>query len=76
MKVPDNIQLINIPAYSPELNPCEKIWQYIKSKFKNQFFDNMEDLKSWLHKQVRDMQPHTIMSITHNQQYIKPLLAP
>ena len=33
--MPDNIILINIPPYSPELNPSEQIWQYIKQRFKN-----------------------------------------
>jgi hypothetical protein len=28
--IPENIRLIRIPPYSPELNPSEKIWAYIK----------------------------------------------
>ncbi len=35
MKVPDNIFLLHIPPYSPELNPCEQVWQYIKNRYKN-----------------------------------------
>ena len=30
IEIPDNIYLLNIPPYCPELNPCEKIWQHIK----------------------------------------------
>lgn len=30
IKVPDNIFLLRIPPYCPELNPCEQIWQFIK----------------------------------------------
>ncbi len=29
-EVPENIFLLNIPPYTPELNPSEQIWQYIK----------------------------------------------
>jgi len=29
----DNITLLKIPPYSPELNPCEQVWQYIKDKW-------------------------------------------
>jgi len=29
-KLPENINLVRIPPYSPELNPAEKIWAYIK----------------------------------------------
>jgi transposase len=25
-KLSENIRLIKIPPYSPEINPCEKIW--------------------------------------------------
>jgi hypothetical protein len=43
--IPDNIVVINIPPYSPELNPAEKIWQYIKQHFKNNFFEDIQQLK-------------------------------
>ncbi len=52
MKVPDNIFLLNIPPYSPELNPFEQVWQYIKSRYENKRFETMENLKTWLHKTV------------------------
>ena len=31
----DNIKLVRIRPYTPELNPCEKVWQYLKEIFKN-----------------------------------------
>jgi len=31
--VPENITLIALPAYSPELNPVERIWLYLKERF-------------------------------------------
>ena len=30
--MPDNIVLLPLPPYCPELNPIERLWQYIKSK--------------------------------------------
>jgi len=30
LKVPDNISLLALPPYSPELNPGENIWQYLR----------------------------------------------
>jgi transposase len=30
LNVPDNISLLKLPAYSPELNPVENIWQYLR----------------------------------------------
>lgn len=31
--VPENITLIQLPPYSPELNPIENLWHYLKSHF-------------------------------------------
>jgi len=67
--VPDNIYLLRIPPYNPELNPCEQVWQYIKNRFKNQRFESMEELKKWLHETVINMSKETIKSITSNYHY-------
>ena len=29
--VPDNISLLALPPYAPELNPIENVWQYLRS---------------------------------------------
>ena len=68
--IPDNIYLLNIPPYCPELNPCEKIWQHLKSRFKNQTFDTMKNLKHWLTENVKQMTEKQIMSITHDEKYL------
>jgi transposase len=31
MSVPDNVSLIHLPPYSPELNPVENLWHYLRS---------------------------------------------
>ena len=69
--VPDNIFLINIPPYCPELNPCEKIWHHLKSRFKNQTFETMKNLRQWLNHSVNQMTKSQIMSITHNKVYLE-----
>ena len=33
LRVPDNITLVSLPAYSPELNPIENLWHYLKSHY-------------------------------------------
>ena len=33
LRVPDNISLLHLPPYSPELNPQENIWQYLRQNF-------------------------------------------
>lgn len=36
INIPDNIKLIRIPPYTPELNPSEKIRHYINAKSQKQ----------------------------------------
>ena len=31
LKVPDNITLLKLPPYAPELNPMENVWQYLRA---------------------------------------------
>ena len=71
LKVPQNIYLMNIPPYSPELNPCEQVWQYIKQRYKNTIFESMDSLRKWLHKFVVEMTPSSIKSITSNHHYLE-----
>jgi hypothetical protein len=43
LKVPDNISLLHLPPYSPELNPVENIWQFLRqNRLSNRVFDNYE----------------------------------
>ena len=38
--VPDNIFLLRIPPYCPELNPCEQVWAWIKNRYKKSIIQN------------------------------------
>ena len=43
--VPDNVTLLALPPYAPELNPVENIWQYLRSnKLAITVFDNYADI--------------------------------
>jgi transposase len=33
VKVPESVSIINLPPYSPQLNPIEKLWQYLRKHF-------------------------------------------
>ena len=40
MTIPDNIRLLSLPPYSPELNPVEHLWDELREKhFHNRTFD-------------------------------------
>jgi len=70
IEIPENVYLLRIPPYNPELNPCEQIWQYMKNRFKNQRFESMKSLRDWLHNMVNEMKEETIKSITGNHNYL------
>ena len=45
LKIPHNIQIEPLPPYSPELNPIEKLWQWIRRHAcRNQLFESEEKL--------------------------------
>ncbi len=33
LEIPDNITTIRLPGYSPELNPTENIWEYLRGNY-------------------------------------------
>ena len=45
LKVPENVSLLYLPAYSPELNPIERLWGYLKSHYlSNRAYADYDDL--------------------------------
>jgi len=47
LRVPANVTLIQLPAYSPELNPLENLWHYLKSHYwSNRTYANYGELET------------------------------
>ena len=45
--VPKNVSLIQLPPYSPELNPVENLWHYLRSHhWSNREYDGYSELKN------------------------------
>jgi putative transposase len=43
-KYKNKIELVYLPAYSPDLNPVERIWWYMRKKIThNRYLESMED---------------------------------
>ena len=70
--LPDNIALIFLPPYCPELNPAEKIWRYLKDALANQLFKTLDELSDKLHNIIQQtLIPLTIISITAYNYYLQ-----
>jgi hypothetical protein len=49
LRVPDNMALIFMPPYSPQLNPVEHIWESIREHgFRNEVFNSMDGVEDQL----------------------------
>lgn len=45
LKVPPNITLLALPAYTPELNVVERLWHWIKDhEFSNRVYEDYDEL--------------------------------
>ena len=45
LRVPENIELVYLPPYSPELNPVERLWQWLKRhSLRNRFHSNLDSV--------------------------------
>ncbi len=63
LRVPENIALVFLPPYSPELNPAEKMWAKYKRQFSNLIFDPLEKLEMFMCQLVMDTTNAEINSI-------------
>jgi transposase len=46
LRVPDNVTIVTLPAYSPELNPIENLWHYLKSHYwSNRAYEDYDALE-------------------------------
>jgi hypothetical protein len=62
--IPNNILLLFLPPYSPELNPIERLWQHIKSKISFSLFETLDELKQEVSDILMDCTESMIASLT------------
>ena len=52
--MPEYLDLINLPPYSPELNPFEKLWDLIQDHTSNKLWPTVERLDQVVAMHLRD----------------------
>jgi hypothetical protein len=62
--VPSNIKIIHLPPYSPELNPVERLWLYIKkSVLYNKIYKDIKDLEEAVCAFVRELTSNKVSTL-------------
>lgn len=60
--IPNNIVLLFLPAYSPELNPAEKVWQQFKRMFTNKHFNNLDQISDFFSNATEKLTKNRVIS--------------
>ena len=51
--LPEQVRLIELPAYCPELNPIEKIWDGVKGAVSNTVWETLEAIEAKITDELR-----------------------
>ena len=52
------------PAYSPEVNPIERLWGYVKEQLKGLRVEQIEELRDGWQKELKKLTLEVIASLT------------
>jgi transposase len=64
LRVPSGIRVLLLPAYSPELNPTENLWHYVRSHhLSNRAYENYNALFEASTDAYRKLTPEIIRSV-------------
>lgn len=65
--VPENIKLVFLPPYSPELNPTESLWEHLReNSFRNRAHETLEEVETVLCRGLMNLHenPKIVQSLT------------
>ncbi len=63
LEVPQNVLLVRLPPYSPELNPIERLWQDLRQKLGLALPPDLQALKDALAEQICRYTPQMLASL-------------
>jgi DDE superfamily endonuclease len=76
LKPPENLYLLKLPPYAPELNPIEHVWYELREKFfHNRVFKSLDSLEGHLAMALKTLEcdPSSVASIVSWPWIIAPL---
>lgn len=77
LKIPENIEILSLPAYSPDFNPQENMWDEIREKyFGNAVFKDMDAVEAQMIVALLACEGNTelVRSITGRDWILKELV--
>ena len=63
--VENNITLLFLPPYSPEYNPIERVWSFLKSKVRQRFFSTADSFIKFIYELVDDVNINSFEQLRH-----------
>ena len=66
LTVPENIWIEFLPPYSPELNPVEKLWQWLRRNVcRNKLFESEVELMDVMSESIQKLSKQRFASLCH-----------
>jgi hypothetical protein len=75
LEVPENVLLLRLPAYSPELNPVERLWQDLREKLGSTLHASLNALKQNAAEILCAYTPETLASLCGYDYLLQAALA-
>lgn len=64
LRVPDNIVILFLPPKSPEINPVERLWHYMRSHYlSNRAYDDYNHIRDATGEAYRALTPEVLRSV-------------
>ena len=70
LKIPENVVLLFLPPYSPELNPIERLWQDLKAKLFTQTYKALEDMQAKVSQILEGYCDAVVAKLTQSSHFI------
>ncbi len=65
--IPERLTVVSLPAYTPELNPTERLWTVVKEGVANRSFDTLNVLEEAVCSRCQKISaaPEQVMALTN-----------
>ncbi len=70
--LPENIHLIALPPYSPELNPIEQLWDQVAVAYANRVYETLDEIEEDITAALRPFweSPKPVLSLLGAENYL------